>query len=267
MQLCDIGVNLTNNRYLDDWQETVHTAAAVGVSKLIITGTNMQESKDALTQAHTLPEHLYATVGIHPHYAKEAIDGLGKPQFVEQMRQMLSDNKAVAVGECGLDFNRNFSPKTAQLAVFEAQLEIACECKLPVFLHERDAFDEQIRLLEAYRPHLVGGVAHCFTGNTEQMQAYLALGLYIGITGWLCDPKRGQALRDAVSHLPVERLLLETDAPYLMPKTLKANSKRNDPANLPYILQEVASLLPANLSTEQVANISYQNSLSLFNLE
>ena len=267
MQLCDIGVNLTNNRFNDDWQETVQRATDAGVSKLIITGTDIQESTDAITMAQSLYSNCYATVGIHPHYAKEAINEHGEPTFIEAMHELLTHKKAVAVGESGLDFNRNYSPKAAQLAVFEAQLIIAVECQLPVFLHERDAFEDQIRLLKKYRSNLVGGVAHCFTGNIEHMQAYLELDLYIGITGWLCDPKRGKTLREAVSHLPLSRLLLETDAPYLVPKSLDANIKRNEPAYLPHIAQELAKLLPETPSPEDVARASYQNSLSLFSLE
>lgn len=267
MQLCDIGVNLTNNRFNDDWQDTVKRAVAVGVNKLIITGTDMLESEAALAQANALPENCFATVGIHPHDAKSAVDERGIPNFQGQMAQLLSNTKAVAVGECGLDFNRNFSPKENQLAVFEAQLVLACEHQLPVFLHERDAFEEQYQLLSKYRKDLVGGVAHCFTGSLEQMQAYLDLDLYIGITGWLCDPKRGKALREAVAHLPLTRLLVETDAPYLTPKTLKSSAKRNEPENLPHIVEELATLLPGAPSTEDVAQASYKNSLSLFNLE
>ncbi len=267
MQLCDIGVNLTNNRFEDDWQETVARAVASGVEKLIITGTDMQESEEALAQANALPTHCYATVGIHPHYAKDAVDENGKPNFQAQMQSLLSDNKAVAVGECGLDFNRDFSPRENQLAVFEAQLILACEHQLPVFLHERDAFEAQYQLLKKYRHDLVGGVAHCFTGNLAQMQAYLELGLYIGVTGWLCDPKRGKTLREAVSQLPLTRLLVETDAPYLMPKTLKSGAKRNEPENLPHIVTALCALLPNAPSEDDVARASFENSVNLFNLE
>lgn len=267
MQLCDIGVNLTNNRFTDDWRETVDRSINVGVNKLIITGTDLQESQDALDMSVALPNHCYATVGIHPHYAKDAVDDQGSPTFVSQLKKMAEHTKAVAIGECGLDFNRNFSPPEAQRIVFETQLQVACELGLPVFLHERDAFDEQISLLKKYRSKLAGGVVHCFTGNIEQISAYLKLDLHIGITGWLCDAKRGKELRDAVLHLPLNRLLLETDAPYLMPKTLKANSKRNEPENLPHILEHLASILPEKYGLEEIARASYQNSLLLFGLE
>ena len=272
MELCDIGVNLTNNRFNDDWQDTVHRASNAGVTKLIITGTDIQESRDALAMAEQLPEHCYATVGIHPHYAKDAV---GEPEtstnsqhtYQESLLELAKHPKAVAIGECGLDFNRNFSPPEVQKQVFTAQLDIAVATQKPVFLHERDAFDTQLPILRAYRDKLVGGVVHCFTGNTEQILAYLDLDFYIGITGWLCDPKRGKNLRDAVQHLPLNRLLLETDAPYLMPKTLASGSKRNEPENLPHILEQLADILPSEHSAADIAKASYQNSVALFGLE
>src|SRR5690606_18676647 len=169
-----------------------------------------------------------------------------------------------AIGECGLDFNRNFSPKNVQLSVFEAQLELTAELKLPVFLHERDAFDQQINLLKKYRSRLVGGVAHCFTGNRAQMEQYLQLDLYIGITGWLCDDKRGSDLQTAIKHLPLERLLLETDAPYLAPKTLKPKVSTNEPCFLPEVARYFAEITQQPLAS--VIELSYANAQTLFNL-
>ncbi len=267
MQLCDIGVNLTNNRFNEDWRSIVESSVNAGVDKLIITGTDIQESQSALLMSEAIPANCYATVGIHPHYAKDVVDEHGEPTFIEQLKSLASHPKAVAIGECGLDFNRNFSSPESQRVVFETQLQIACELGKPIFLHERDAFEEQINLLKKYRSKLVGGVAHCFTGNIEQISAYLDLDLHIGITGWLCDSKRGKDLLDAVRHLPLNKLLLETDAPYLMPKTLKNGSKRNKPENLPHILEHLASILPNNFSLEDIAKASYQNSLDLFHLE
>lgn len=267
MELCDIGVNLTNNRFNDDWQSTVLRANQAGVKQLIITGTDIQESRDALTMSEQLPDHCYATVGIHPHYAKDAVDSAGKPNCKDTLITLASHPKAVAIGECGLDFNRNYSPPDIQKQVFTMQLDVAVATQKPVFLHERDAFDTQLAILTAYKDKLVGGVVHCFTGTTEQLAAYLDLGFYIGITGWLCDPKRGKTLRDAVKYLPLNRLLLETDAPYLMPKTLSSSSKRNEPENLPHILEQLADILPNEHSIEAIGQASYHNSVALFGLE
>lgn len=267
MTLCDIGVNLTNNRFNDDWQDVAQQAEQAGVTKLIITGTDIQESRDALVMAEQLPAQCYATVGIHPHYAKDAIDESGKANCIDALYALASHPKAVAIGECGLDFNRNFSPPDIQKHLFETQLDIAVATQKPVFLHERDAFETQLSLLNTKRSQLVGGVVHCFTGNLEQLLAYLDLGFYIGITGWLCDPKRGKNLRDAVQHLPLSRLLLETDAPYLTPKTLKAGSKRNEPSNLPHIISQLADILQNKYSVDEIAKASYENSVTLFGLE
>ena len=267
MELCDIGVNLTNNRFNDDWQDTVHRANQAGVTKLIITGTDIQESRAALEMSEQLPEHCYATVGIHPHYAKDAENAYQGNTYQESLLELARHPKAVAIGECGLDFNRNFSPPEVQKQVFSAQLDIAAATQKPVFLHERDAFDTQLAMLSDYRHKLSGGVVHCFTGNIEQILAYLDLDFYIGITGWLCDPKRGKNLRDAVQHLPLNRLLLETDAPYLMPKTLSSGSKRNEPENLPHILEQLADILPNEYSAADIAKASYQNSVALFGFE
>ena len=227
---------------------------------MAITGTDVTESKDALALCDRYPDNLYATAGVHPHYAKDV-----DQDFINQLGQLAQHSKVIAIGECGLDFNRNFSPPDTQLEVFEKQLSLACDLGLPVFLHERDAFDEQIRLLKQYRKRLVGGVAHCFTGSLEQMQGYLELDLFIGVTGWLCDPKRGSALRDAVAELPLSHVLLETDAPYLMPKTLKTKNRNNEPANLPHIANTLAELMKVDSLALQ--DQSWLNSCRLFQIE
>lgn len=273
MQLCDIGVNLTSNRFAHDWRDCIIRAADVGVAKLIITGTDVAASETAIHLANQYPHHCYATAGIHPHHAKEAVDNSGRCNFRQQLTDLAGHSAVVAIGECGLDFNRNFSPKNVQLQVFEAQLELAVELRMPVFLHERDAFQEQLLLLKKYRSRMVGGVVHCFTGNRQQLEAYLDLDFYIGITGWLCDPRRGTELRDAVKALPLSRLLLETDAPYLTPKTLPSSVKRNEPCHLPHIAEQLTGIVNASadanaelLTVKHIADASYQNSLQLFKL-
>lgn len=259
MPFCDIGLNLTNNRFLDDQQAVLERAITADVTKFIITGTDLEESEMALSLSHKFPESCYATAGVHPHYAKSAPDDLA-----DQLTALAAQSKIVAIGECGLDFNRNYSPQEDQLQVFEIQLQVAHKTGLPLFLHERDAFQEQVGLLKQYLPGIKGGVAHCFTGTQEQMHQYLELGLYIGITGWLCDAKRGKELRQAVESLPLSRLLLETDAPYLTPKTLKQASRRNEPENLPHIAGEVARI--KNCTLEEIAEASFSNSLALFSI-
>lgn len=254
----DIGVNLTDKRL--EPGSTIESALSVGVKKIAVTGTSIEASNDALALCKKFSAQLVCTAGIHPHYAKDVTDN-----YLQQLTELAGDPLVVAIGECGLDFNRNFSPADAQLAVFEQQLNLASDLSMPVFLHERDAFEQQLSLLKKYQNRLTGGVVHCFTGTLEQMQRYLELGLYIGITGWVCDPKRGDALREAVSKLPLERVLLETDAPYLMPKTLKSKSRNNQPANLPHIAETVSTLM--KVEVHQLQKHSFQNAMTLFQLD
>jgi TatD DNase family protein len=257
----DIGVNLIDSA--ERFSAIVQRAQAANVKQLILTGTSLGKSRDALRLAAHYPQYLFTTVGVHPHHASE-FDEFS----YAALKALATSNKVVAIGECGLDFNRNFSPPAAQLYAFERQLELAVELALPVFLHERDAFAAQFALLKKYRSALVGGVVHCFTGDRQQMEDYLELDLFIGITGWVCDLNRGEALRDAVQYLPPNHLLLETDAPYLRPKGLANNRKvdggQNEPAYLPFIAQEVASLM--NLGVSDIEQYSVANSHSLFKL-
>ncbi|XOV79942.1 MAG: TatD family hydrolase [Aestuariibacter sp.] len=255
MTFCDIGVNLTNKRFHQDLNGVLAEARLAGVDTIIITGTNEQESAAALALTENTTLTLYSTAGVHPHDADAVSD-----DWLEHLRTLLASPQVVAVGECGLDFNRNYSSQSGQRAVFAAQLQLAKDYGKPVFLHERDAFEEQIALLQRYQ--IDHGVAHCFTGNARQMQTYLSLGLYIGITGWVCDPKRGIDLQNAVAELPMDRLLLETDAPYLLPKTLPNKVRRNEPKFLPVVAQTVAEI--KGVTIEDVAQASYENAQQLF---
>lgn len=257
----DVGVNITEKPLAFD--DVVQRSFEAQVSKLILTGTNVLKSSKAIEWCAKYPQNLYCTAGVHPHYASDV-----SADVMQQLQHLATHECVKAIGECGLDFNRNFSTKADQLRIFEQQLELAVQSKKPVFLHERDAFDEQIRLLQHYRPQLVGGVAHCFTGNTAQMQAYLDLDLYIGITGWVCDTKRGLDLQAAVKTLPLDRLLLETDSPYLRPKGLPNNRKidggSNEPAYLPFIAEQVAQLMGVEI--EAIKSQSIINSHTLFSM-
>jgi TatD DNase family protein len=261
MSWSDIGVNFTDKRLF--FEPVFERALAADVSQIIITGTNINKSQQAIHLAQQYPNHLSATIGVHPHDASQF-----SVETIQELKTLARSKCVVAIGECGLDFNRNFSTPDQQLFAFEQQLKLACELDLPVFLHERDAFDAQIELLSKYRKELKGGVVHCFTGDIEQMNRYLDLDLYIGITGWVCDLKRGQTLREAVKSLPLNRLLLETDAPYLRPKGL-ANNRRvdngnNEPAYLPFVAEEVASLMVTDITRLQLA--SQTNTQALFNI-
>ncbi len=261
MSWCDIGVNFTDKRL--DFEPVFERAMAADIDHIIITGTSLDKSQQAIQLAEQYPSHLSTTAGVHPHDASQF-----SLQTINELKALAKSNRVVAIGECGLDFNRNFSTPEQQFFAFEQQLKLACELGLPVFLHERDAFEAQIKFLTKYRNALKGGVVHCFTGNIQQMNHYLDLDLYIGITGWVCDLKRGQALRDAVKSLPLNRILLETDAPYLRPKGLANNRKvdngNNEPAYLPYVAEEIASLMATDIKTLQIS--SQANTHALFNI-
>ena len=179
----------------------------------------------------------------------------------------MTRHAVVAIGECGLDYFRNFSPRDAQLAAFQAQLDIAADEGMPVFLHQRDAHDDFVEILEPMLPRLPRAVAHCFTGEADSLRDFLAMDLYIGITGWICDERRGTNLHDIASKIPDDRLMIETDAPYLLPRTLdpKPESRRNEPAFLTEILRIVADARGQSL--EHVARITTENAVSFFDLE
>ena len=189
----DIGANLTHASFRDDVAEVVARARQAGVESIVVTGTTVGESRHAAMLAE---EHgLYATAGVHPHHAREC-----DAQTIPALRELAKHPRVVAIGECGLDFNRNYSPHPDQEKWFVAQLELAIELGKPLFLHSRDAhprFSEILRYLRVGK-----AVAHCFTGETDELRAYLDLGLYIGITGWICDERRGAHLLQLVQEIP-----------------------------------------------------------------
>lgn len=240
MQLIDIGVNLTNSSFHDQQAAVVDRAVQAGVAQMVLTGTSLSVSEEALELCQHLDEHgqrLFSTAGVHPHDAKSWTSDSER-----QLRQLLEQPRVRAVGECGLDFNRDFSPRPQQEKALEAQLALAVELRQPVFLHERDASERLLAILKGYRDQLSAAVVHCFTGEREALFAYLDLDLHIGITGWICDERRGTHLHPLVGNIPAGRLMLESDAPYLLPRSLRPKPKngRNEPAYLPEVLREVA---------------------------
>jgi TatD DNase family protein len=259
--LVDIGINLTHESYDADRAAVIADAIAAGVSRMIVTGTTVTASAQAVELALSQPDTLRATAGVHPHHASEF-----DRHSLDALARLAADAAVVAIGECGLDYFRNYSPRDAQRAALEAQLELAVATQLPVFLHQRDAHEDMLAVLNRFRPQLSGGVAHCFTGDIDTMQAYLDLDLYIGITGWICDERRGDALRAAVTELPLERLMLETDAPYLLPRDLKPppRDRRNEPRFLPHIARRVAEL--TGRTFDEIAEASTANAERLFAL-
>lgn len=242
-ELVDIGVNLTHRRFQRDRDEVIDRAIEAGVTRLILTGVDTEESNAALQLARLHPGRLWATAGVHPHHARE-----WSAETTSEIRELAQDPRMVAVGETGLDFNRDLSPRSVQERVFARQLELAVELRRPVFLHQRDAQGRFLAILRDYRDSLVAAVVHCFTGGREELWPYLDLDLYLGITGWLCDERRGELLRSCVRDIPDNRLMIETDAPYLTPRDLEPKPKdgRNEPAFLSHILKRLAQLRSAD---------------------
>jgi TatD DNase family protein len=260
--LIDIGSNLTHESFAADRDAVLVRAAAAGVTRQIVTGTDLDSSTQGMALASAAPGVLWSTAGFHPHHAA-AFDAAAAASIAE----LITRPQVVAVGECGLDYFRDFSPRDAQRRAFAAQLDLAARVGKPVFLHQRDAHDDFVAILQDHRPALTGGVAHCFTGGRRELEDYVALDLFIGITGWVNDERRGHSLREAVPHIPPNRLLLETDAPYLLPRDLTPppKSRRNEPAFLPHIAKTVAHLRNENL--ESLAARTTTNALHLFRLD
>lgn len=258
--MIDIGVNLTNKRFDNDYIEIIDNSVAAGVKALIVTGTNLEHSKKAVALCDRFA-NLYCTTGIHPHDADSLDD-----DSLAQITQIAQHKKVVAIGETGLDFNRNFSSKSQQINAFEKQIELAITTKKPLFLHEREAFKQQYSILKEHSNALRGAVAHCFTGDRNALESYLELGFYIGITGWVCDERRGLELQSLVKIIPDDKLLIETDAPYLTPRTLsgKAKKSKNQPANLIHIAQFIADLRQQNIN--HITTMTTANAKQLFSI-
>jgi TatD DNase family protein len=207
------------------------------------------------------PGRLFATAGVHPHHAAELTGSA-----VSELAELARRPEVVAVGECGLDYYRDLAPREAQRAAFHRQLELAAHVGKPVFLHQRDAHADFAAILREHGARH-RGVAHCFTGGGAELRCYLELGLAIGITGWICDERRGAHLLALVREIPGERLLLETDAPYLLPRDLNPRpaSRRNEPAYLPHIAAAVARA--RGESVQALAGASTAGSRDLFGLQ
>ncbi|MFO0578552.1 MAG: TatD family hydrolase [Polyangia bacterium] len=236
----DIGVNLTHRSFGPDRPEVIARARAAGVGPLIVTGTSLAHSREAVALCRAHPGALFATAGVHPHEAARC-----DARTLAELRELARAPEVVAVGECGLDFNRDFSPRPVQERVFAQQIELALSLDKPLFLHERDAHARFLAILDGHaRPGglPVPAVVHCFTGGPQELAAYLLRGFYIGITGWICDERRGAELQRALPAVPLDRLLLETDAPFLLPRDLprKLAQGRNEPATLPHIAGAIA---------------------------
>lgn len=263
MGFVDIGANLADASFDDDRDAVVQRAAAASVGHMIVTGTGLEESEAALALARENPATFRCTAGIHPHLATRWTDS---PQEArERLGNVLDSGLAVAAGECGLDYFRDLSPRDAQRSAFVGQLELAAEHGKPVFLHQRDAHEDFLATLKDGRVGELGGVAHCFTGGPAEAESYLELGLYIGITGWVLDERRNHQLLKAIPLIPLDRMLLETDSPYLLPRhpdVKPRKRRRNEPQFLPYVARALARQM--RVDPDELTEAAGRNTRELF---
>ncbi|MGH8198665.1 MAG: TatD family hydrolase [Steroidobacteraceae bacterium] len=252
--LIDIGANLAHDSFDADREAVIERARGAGIVAIVVTGSTLDDSQKAIALCRRFPGLLRATAGVHPHHATTLQTG-----DAARLAELLADPMVVAAGECGLDYFRNFSPPAEQRRAFALQLGLADRHDQPLFLHQRDAHADFLAMLNEHPRPAARAVLHCFTGGPGELDDCLALGLSIGVTGWICDERRGQALRDAAPRIPADRLMLETDAPYLLPRTIQPKPAhwRNEPAFLPAILEETArrrGQTPAALAALTTAN-------------
>ncbi len=262
MHLIDIGANLTHDSFRRDLDAVLERARKAGVERLVVTGASRDGSEHALELARAHPGILWATAGVHPHHAGDYgadTDAL--------LRRLAREAEVVAVGETGLDYYRDLSPRPAQRAAFERQLAIAVDLGMPLFLHQRDAHEDFFALLKSARDRVPGVVVHCFTDDRKALFDYLDLDCHVGVTGWICVERRGLHLRELVREIPAGRLLLETDAPYLLPRDLRPlpSDRRNEPMYLAHVCEVVAGL--RGESPESTATRTTANARALFGLD
>ena len=253
-QLIDIGINLMHKSFARDRDALLERARRAGVGQLIVTGTDVRASEGAARLAAQHPRVLYSTAGVHPHDAKTC-DG----RTLNSLQRLAAQPQVVAIGECGLDYDRNFSPPAVQRLWFEQQLQLAQALHMPLFLHERAAHGDFLAILRRYPDCARRAVVHCFTGTALEAQAYLDLGCLIGVTGFVCDERRNHALCDALRVIPLERLLVETDAPFMLPRDLPdpPRDRRNEPMYLPHVARRLAGYMgctPGRLADQTTQN-------------
>ena len=262
MEIIDIGINLLHKSFNTDRDEQVEKARKAGVTRMIITGTSERNSVESKKYAEKYTGVLYSTAGVHPHDAKSFTK-----KTLPSLEKLLSSDTVVAVGECGLDFNRDFSPRPLQEKVFEDQIGLAAKTGKPLFLHERDAHRRFTEILSAHRDMFDKAVVHCFTGSIGEARVYLDMGFHIGITGWICDEKHGRHLNDVVRMIPIDRLMIETDAPFLIPRSLPnfRSHNRNKPEFLVEVLKYISKIY--GKPEKEIADATLRTTVDFFCLK
>ncbi len=259
MKLFDSHCHLDDKAYDQDFNNVLERAHSAGVTRLMAIGVNGKTSARAVKLAESHPG-IYASVGVHPHDAGNCSEAM-----IEDLIKLAENPKVRAWGEIGLDFNRMYSPREDQEKWFRKQLEIAGKLDLPMIFHERDSNGRFLEMLKKYAANKLNGVVHCFSGDHNELKQYLELGLYIGITGILTIKGRGARLRELAALIPPDRLLVETDAPYLTPAPEKNRTRRNEPAFVKSVFQKLAEVRKED--PEKLAKIVWENTCRLYGLE
>ena len=258
--LIDIGANLTHPQLHNQLDKVVENMKIKNIKKAIITSSNLEDTKVALDIIKIYPKIFYTTVGFHQHNAKDFTH-----ENIDEIIKYSENKKVLAIGECGLDYYREYSKKNDQLFCFEEQLKIAKNTNSPIFLHERNAHDDFVMMLKKYILEIEKVVIHCFTGTKKELDIYLDMGCYIGITGWISDLNRGKHLHDLIKYIPEDKLMIETDAPYLTPKNIPfKNTGVNEPSYLNYVAQSIAECLNKDIS--YVEKITVSNTKRFFSI-
>ena len=260
-EVADIACNFTSERFDKDLDEIINRAITNKVTKFGIICSKLNDINKLLEIYNQYSKDMFFTIGVHPHHANEIND-----EYLKNLKEAVSNNNPHAIGETGLDFFRNLSTYDEQIYAFEEQIKIAIDTNKPLFLHQRDSHDDFIKILREYSSDINKAVVHCFTGTQEQLEDYLELGCYIGVTGWICDEKRNAELRKTINNIPLEKLMIETDCPYLIPKNLpdKPKNNRNEPINLNHIVNEIAVLMGIDIDT--LRKQTYENTEKFFKI-
>ena len=258
-EIADIACNFTSDRFDNDLDEVINQAIVNNITKFGLICSRLSDIDKLLEIYNRYSKDMFFTIGVHPHHANEINE-----EYLKKLKEVINNNNPHAIGETGLDFFRNLSTYEEQIYAFEEQIKIAIDTNKPLFLHQRDSHDDFIKILRKYSSDINKSVVHCFTGTKEQLNDYLELDCYIGVTGWICDAKRNVELRKTIKNIPLERLMIETDCPYLIPKNLeeKPKNNRNEPIYLNHIANEVATLMKKDIN--DIREKTYKTSLSFF---
>ncbi|MGE4519475.1 MAG: TatD family hydrolase [Desulfobacteraceae bacterium] len=254
MKIFESHCHINDKSYNKDLDKVIERANSNGVSHMMIAGVTLETCKKALEIAKQ-HKNIFISVGIHPHDASECSD-----ETINELVKIAGNEKVKAWGETGLDFNRMYSPQKDQEKWLIRQIEEASALDLPLIFHERDTNRRFLEIISSQK--IKSGVVHCFSGDRDELFSYLDMGLYIGITGILTIQKRGEKLRELLKDIPLGRILVETDSPYLTPAPHKNKTNRNEPSFLPVILEKIAEI--KDIDTEKASETIFQNTCSLF---